>query len=207
MLPKAQDESPYGDVLTALDRHLVPGRWPDVSMSDLAVAGGVSRGYLYKHFGNREGLLLAVLELRARRFNSVVRPLVESIACPEAIVQGVLRGVEVSRVSPFDGPLMGAPVWQAGALKSESLRRAVVVARELWHPVVVRALARDELREEVLADDLIEWLVMVQLVLCSRAGSLEDPLGLDRWVRTLLASAVRGPAGVLESNSLRVAHP
>lgn len=189
------EERSQRDVLAAADAFLAADRWRSASMGELAEAARVSRGYLYKHFTTRDGLLLAVLERRGRAFNLRARHRLEHVDCPEVVVQGILLGLDESLRSPFGGPLLGAHDLGAGALRTAAVEEALVQARDLWLPLLERARRAGQLDEAVVPSDLVEWIVMLQLVLCSHHRLLEDGTGVvERWIRTLLITALGGSA-------------
>lgn len=189
-LPRSEERS-LEDVLAAADAFLGEDRWRSASMNDLAQASRVSRGYLYKHFTNRDGLLLAVLERRAHSYNLRARRTLGTLGGPELVVQGILLGLEATRRSPHGGPLLGANALGGGPLRSAALEGAVRQARELWLPMLTEARERGEVDDLVDLDDLVEWIVMLQLVLCSHHGLLGDGTGvIERWLRTLLVTAL-----------------
>ena len=49
-----------------------------ITMDDVASLAKVSRGSVYKHFGSKDGLILAMLVRRAERFNVRARTFLEA---------------------------------------------------------------------------------------------------------------------------------
>jgi AcrR family transcriptional regulator len=127
---------------------------------------GVSRGFVYKHFKSKDGLILAMLVRRAERFNTRARTFIEAQPdLTESLVQGVELAVRMADRDPYFGLLVGSattdPVNRIEGAAEEALR----LTGELWRPVLLSAQDRGELRADIRLDDLVQWIMYLELIL------------------------------------------
>ena len=162
------------------------------TMETVAAVAGVSRAYLYKHFGNRDGLTLALLERRADAFNDRARGLINAQATlADAVVEGIMFGVKMACRDPYFGRLVGAATADPEHRIPGALAAAEQKTADLWRPLLEDARARGELPREVVIDDVIDWLRIVLLGLLANRqsfGTADDVL--ERQLRTLLVPAI-----------------
>lgn len=167
----------------AFDRH----GWQEATVSQIASEVGVSRGFLYKRFGGRDDLVLAALRRRGREFNRLAGPLLAGADFPESLVQGLLLGLEATQRDCTSGPLLGLTQSPAGSLRDALLSAAVQIAGELWLPALEHARAAGRLSPDVALDDVVEWVVMLQMVLASHKKLAHVGRHThERWVRSML---------------------
>jgi AcrR family transcriptional regulator len=162
------------------------------TMEDVAALAGVSRGFLYKHFNSKDGLVLAMLVRRAERFNERARLFIEAQPnLAESLVQGIELAVRLAHRDPYFGLLVGSattdPVNRIEGAANEALR----LTGELWRPVLVAARERGELRDDLQLDDLIQWIMYLELILLAgRRAFGVDEATQERQLRELLVPAV-----------------
>ena len=163
-----------------------------VSVEDIASLAGVSRGFVYKHFGSRDALTLAVLVRRARSFNdgaaSVLR---RQRTLASAIVTGILLAVDLAHRDPCFGRLVGSAVMDPTNRIDGAPEAALALSDELWRPVLESGRVNGELREHVRIDDAIHWMMYVELsLLASRSTFGVDERTHERQLRSLLVPAL-----------------
>ena len=162
------------------------------TMEDVASLAGVSRGFLYKHFQSKDGLVLAMLVRRAERFNDRARLFIEAQPnLTESLVQGIELAVRLAHRDPYFGLLVGSattdPVNRIDGAAKEALR----LTGELWRPVLVAARERGELRADIQLDDLVQWIMYLELILLAgRRAFGVDEATQQRQLRELLVPAV-----------------
>jgi len=183
-----------------------------VSMRDVAIEAGLSRGSLYRYFGDRETLVAAVLGRAADRFvaraasridgePTIAAELAAAIAfvvsSARRLGQGLGSGhghgnrlgptvahLPADRETPLTAVLVGHPGWVAERWMA------------FWRDRLVEARARGEVRADVDVDHAAEW---VTRLLLSFAFVPEVRADADAGDRAALGrfvdDAVRGLAG------------
>jgi len=134
------------------------------TMEDIASTAGVSRATVYRYVSGRDELILGVLlragdEFYARLGKRVVRA--DTFA--DALVDGVLYTLDQVRADDrlallFAPEAAGETVTIAGAADALFQRSG-----NYLRPLVDEAQARGELRRDINADDLGEWMIRVIL--------------------------------------------
>jgi AcrR family transcriptional regulator len=95
-------------VFDAAHHELAARDWSEVTMADFAVAAGVSRQMLYKHFGSRDEFALALLLREADRFIEAVEGVMDDhLDDPEA---ALLAGVELFLTGAAEDHLVRAAI-------------------------------------------------------------------------------------------------
>ena len=172
-------------MLEVLTSHLAAH--PAASMDELAVAAGVSRATLFRHFASREALVVAACEQAIGRFVAVIdeaRP--EDGSAIEALTR-VARGV--TSLAPTHGLLALQPLPEA--VEADLLER-VRAADERIAALVRRGVSAGELRPEVP----VAWVQTTLTWLCVgaadglRLGTLA-PADIERLVVDTVLAAVR----------------
>lgn len=144
-----------------------------VSMSDVAADAGLSRGSLYRYFGDRDGLVRAVLDRTADRFVA---------AATERMARRRTLSGEFAEVARFvaDTSRRVAP---RGARRDTPL--ALVVVRNsswlaerwmvLWAGRLDEAVDRGEVRADIDRHAAAEWLTRVLLSFAVAPQVAVDP--------------------------------
>lgn len=156
-------------ILTAAERMIARYGVSKTTMDDIGRQAGVSRPTVYRYFGDRDNLLAALIERRARMLFDRARDYIfgfESFA--EQLVEGLLYLVDHGRRDPIVRVLVGpeylgvtTPIVNGSALAAE-------LTAEMWEPILQRAIRRSEIRSDLDALTVGQWLALVQFVLVGR---------------------------------------
>jgi AcrR family transcriptional regulator len=166
--------------------------WSNATMEEVAGVAGVSRGFIYKHFQNRDGLMLAVLVRRAQMYNRRARQFIDAQPSFEsALVEGIMLGVKLAHRDPYFGRLVGAATSDPEHSTPGAMAAARAATAELWRPVLDDADQRGELADDVDIEDILDWITMLVLGLLAHRNTIgvsEDVQ--ERQLRTLFVRAV-----------------
>jgi len=136
------------------------------TMENVASLAGVSRGFVYKHFKSKDGLILAMLVRRAERFNTRARTFIEAQPdLTESLVQGIELAVRMADRDPYFGLLVGSATTDPVNRIEGAVEEALRLTGELWRPVLLSAQDRGELRANIRLDDLVQWIMYLELIL------------------------------------------
>lgn len=184
--------SKYDQVLDTAELAFVSKGLSKVSMDEVAGLAGVSRAFIYKRFGNRDGLTLAVLTRRAELFNDRAGSFLRAQpTLADAIVEGIMLGVNMALKDTYFGTLVGAAVGDVERPIPGAADAALRYTDALWRPILLDARARGELAAGVEPDDLIEWIMLLMLGLLTQKRALGSSDQVQkRQLRTLLVPAV-----------------
>ena len=166
------------------------------TMDDIGKQAGVSRPTVYRYFGDRDNLLGALIERRARMLFDRARNYIfgfESFA--EQLVEGLLYLIDHGRRDPIMRILVGpehlsvtTPIVNGSAMVAE-------LTAEMWEPVLRRAIQRGEIRSDLDVLAVGQWLALVQFILVGRrdVAGTDDP-GTRMLLKTFVLPAFRpGP--------------
>src|ERR1700728_2328727 len=135
-----------------------------VSMTDVAVQAGVSRGSVYFHFGDRATLVDAVLTRVARRFvASSMSPvasrdtLAGQVGEAAVFIRQHLGDELLTLRLPAEGDSLLA------TLLSAQVKRLLTQWIEFWLPFLGDAERRGEIRPDLDHRRLSEWIVRIML--------------------------------------------
>ena len=148
------------------------------TMDDIGKQAGVSRPTVYRYFGDRDNLLGALIERRARMLFDRARDYILGFeSFPEQLVEGLLYLIDHGRRDPIVRTLVGpeyldvtSPIVNGSALAAE-------LTAEMWEPVLRRATERGEIRSDLDIMAVGEWLAVVQFTLVGHhdVTSTDDP--------------------------------
>ena len=172
----------------SFDRHGV-GK---ASIEDIASIAGVSRGFVYKHLRSRDGLILAVLVRRARRFNERARVFIHAQpTLADALVEGIMLAVKLAHRDPYFGKLVGSATTDPANRVEGAPQAAAALSDELWRPILERGRASGELRADIDLDDAVQWIMYLELILLASKSTfgVEDDAH-ERQLRTLFLPAL-----------------
>lgn len=162
------------------------------TVEDVAQAAGVSRATLYRQFGNRDALLLAVAareadrvatdaELFLRRFDDVGSWLVE----------GMLFCIREIPNRPLLSQFLDPQELGAASRMVLTSERMLAIGSEILRPMFEPAHAAGLLREGVELDALIEWILRILMSYLAVPGpESRSEEELRTQLRTLLLPAV-----------------
>lgn len=171
-----------------------------ITMETVATLAKVSRGFVYKHFGSKDGVILAMLVRRAERFNTRARAFLEAQPClEESLVQGIVLGARMAYRDPYFGLLVGSattdPVHQIDGAIDEALR----LATELWRPILEAGRERGELAPGIDLDELVQWIMYLMLLLLAARRTFDaDDAAQERQLRTFFIPAILSAERVVD---------
>ncbi|HXW34093.1 MAG TPA: TetR/AcrR family transcriptional regulator [Acidimicrobiales bacterium] len=157
------------------------------SMSDVAAQAGVSRGSVYLHFGDRAGLVDALLERVAAGFVSASR---------DSVCRRRTLAAQVGEAAVFIHRHMGdRGLTLALPGEEESLIAVLLTAQaerlveqwiEFWQPLLQEGAQRGELRPDLDHRRAGEWIVRMLIsfaVMPSACVDLDDDSQIRAFVR------------------------
>jgi AcrR family transcriptional regulator len=157
-----------------------------VSMTDVAVQAGVSRGSVYFHFGDRATLVDAVLTRVAIRFVTSSAPvvrsrhtLVDQVGEAAVFIRQHLGDELLTLRLPAEGDSLLA------TLLSAQVGRLLTRWIEFWLPFLGDAERRGEIRPDLDHRRLSEWIVRIMLsfaVMPSVTFDMDDPDAVRSFV-------------------------
>jgi AcrR family transcriptional regulator len=170
------------------------------TMENTASLAGVSRGFVYKHFKSKDGLILAMLVRRAERFNARARTFIEAQPdLTESLVQGIELAVRLADRDPYFGLLVGSATTDPVNRIEGAVQEALRLTGELWRPVLIAARERGELRAEIAIDDLVQWIMYLELILLAGRRLLgAADADQERQLREFFVPAVLADGPVID---------
>jgi AcrR family transcriptional regulator len=170
-----------------------------LSITDVAMQAGLSRGAVYLHFADRRALVDAVLTAMASRF---VAHSFETVSRRRTLVAQVAEAAVFIREHHGDDVLtLRLPA------DAESLLAALLTSRRehlvsewihFWLPFLASAEERGELREGVDHRQAAEWIVRLMLsfaIMPSVSFDAESPSQVRAFVRSFIVDGL-GPRAV-----------
>jgi AcrR family transcriptional regulator len=156
------------------------------SMNDVATRAGVSRMSVYRHFADRDALVLAVLERLADQTVDVATPRVlrrRTLAAQVAEAAAHVRSLDAE----LDLGLGARPgEGEQAALSLAHARPVLNRWIDFWIPRIEEARARGEVRADLDARQAAEWIMRMMLSLVtipSLTVDLDDPEAVRRFVQ------------------------
>ncbi len=146
------------------------------TMDDIGKQAGVSRPTVYRYFGDRDNLLGALIERRARMLFDQARNYIFGFeSFDQQLVEGLLYLIDHGRRDPIVRILVGpeyldvtTPIVNGSALVAE-------LTAEMWEPVLRRAIQHGQIRSDLDVLAVGQWLALVQFILVGR----RDVTGAD----------------------------
>jgi len=156
------------------------------SMNDVALRAGVSRMSVYRHFADRDALVLAVLERMADQTVEVATPRVlrrRTLAAQVAEAAAHVRSLEAEvDLGLGERPGEGEQAALSLAHAQPVLNRWI----DFWIPRIEEARARGEVRADLEVRQAAEWIMRMMLSLVtvpSLTVDLDDPEAVRRFVQ------------------------
>lgn len=146
-------------------------------MDEIAVAADVSRPTLYRHFGDREGLITAIVESRSQGLVRHFHAYIDGFASyDDKLTHGLLYLIDHGRKDQFVSLLMQPEnfSYATGLLMKEGAH-AMEFAGWCWRPVLERGVAEGALRADLDVDVAIHWLGSFWFTLMSWVGVEGEP--------------------------------
>jgi AcrR family transcriptional regulator len=168
-----------------------------LSLTDVAMQAGVSRGAVYLHFADRRALIDAVLTRAASTF---VARCAESVSRRRTLVDQVAEAAVFIREHQGDRVLtLRLPADEESLLATlltTRLERVVEEWVEFWIPYLRAAQGRGELRDGVDHRQASEWIVRMMLsfaVMPAVSFDAESPAQVRAFVRSFIVDGLGGP--------------
>ncbi len=162
-----------------------------VSMSEVAVAAGVSRASVYNHFADRDAVVAAVLHRAAERFVASSEPTVRRRRTLAGQVAEAALFIRAHRGDPDHTVTPGGEELLATLL---TVQTDGLIARwiDFWLPFLADAERRGEIRTDIDHRQAAEWIVRIMLslaVMPSASVDLDNPAAVRAFVTEFI---VRG---------------
>lgn len=160
------------------------------TMEDIAKMAGVSRPTVYRHFPDRDSLILAVIMRRAQALIGKAQAFLrKQDSFEDQLVEGLLFLVKTGRTDPFVRILV-SPAHLDLAQQLVGATDAVVdLTYAMWEPVLSEAAARGELNPDLDFRAIARWLTHVELILVGRFDLATDDDEIREMLRTFIAPA------------------
>lgn len=139
------------------------------TMDDIAREAGVSRPTVYRHYSNRDDLVLGVLLSRARDLLDRTRRFVDTRGrIDDKLIDGILFLADAGGRDPMVQQLVSLEFMEGMQSHPEASRLPVVLSTEFWGPIVQAAQDAGEVRADLDVSAFCTWLTFVELVVLSR---------------------------------------
>jgi len=164
------------------------------TMDDIAKMAGVSRPTVYRHFSDRDSLILAVVMRRSRMLaGRAVKIIARYESLADQLVEGLLFLVEKGRKDPFVR-LLVAPEHMDLANRILGGTIPAELNYEIWEPILTAARERGELRPDLDFAAVSRWLTYLIVLLLGRFD-VDDDIGAQReMLHTFVVPAFLPPA-------------
>ncbi|APE13858.1 TetR family transcriptional regulator [Mycobacterium sp. WY10] len=147
------------------------------TVSEVAEAAGVSRGWLYRHYPDKASLLGAAIVRLNNAFWAESHQVLDGL---DAFEDRLAVGVRLGR-SAYDSP--GALVMQLrrdepeefAACAGAGVQGLVPDLGRFWRPYLEAARDRGEIHADTDLDEAAEWVARVQITLGTVPGETIDP--------------------------------
>jgi AcrR family transcriptional regulator len=194
VMPEPAESTVTDRVLDAAERCLRRSGIRRSTMIEVAEEAGISRAWLYRHFPDKDSLVLAVLVRSDTEFWSRARAEVSrAIGLPAQVAEAV-------RLSRSQQPgallleLTSSEPDAVGAVVGTGIGDMLPGLATFWHSYVEEAKARREVRGDLDVPRAAEWIMRIVISLVSIPSGLvdtEDPVELRRFLDDFLVAGLR----------------
>jgi AcrR family transcriptional regulator len=160
------------------------------TMDDIAKEAGVSRPTVYRHFSDRDTLILAVVLRRSRQLiERAQKYMRRHETFEDQLVEGLLFMVDKGRKDPFVRVLVSPEHMDLASQIIGGSTAAVDIAYDMWEPILAEARERGELRADLDFRAIATWITYLTLLLIGR-GDIDPDIGAQReMLRTFVLPA------------------
>jgi AcrR family transcriptional regulator len=160
------------------------------TMDDIAKMAGVSRPTVYRHFDDRDTLILAVVMRRAYNLIGRAQKYIRRFkAFEDQLVEGLLFLVNTGRKDPYVSLLVSPTHMDLANQVLGASAAPVQLTYDMWKPIMEEAVERGELREDLDFRAIATWLTYLQLVLVGRLDLEPDIEAQRQMLRTFVVPA------------------
>ena len=160
------------------------------TMDDIAKEAGVSRPTVYRHFSDRDTLILAVVLRRSRQLIERAQKAIRRFPTfEEQLVEGLLFMVDKGRKDPFVRVLVSPEHMDLASQIIGGSTAAVDIAYDMWEPILVEARERGELRADLDFRAVATWITYLNLLLIGRGDIEPDIIAQREMLRTFVLPA------------------
>lgn len=167
-LSKDADEA-REQILAAAEAVILRYGIPKTTMDDIGREAGVSRPTVYRYFGDRDALVAALIERRSRMLFDRARAFILSHGTfAEQLVEGLIYLVDHGRKDPIVRILVSPQHMDMTTPIVGGSNLATDLTAEMWAPILLQAMARGEIRDNLDISAVAEWLALVQFIMVGR---------------------------------------
>jgi len=160
------------------------------TMEDIAKMAGVSRPTVYRHFSDRDSLILAVVMRRARSLIGKAQAFIRRHdRFEDQLVEGLLFLVKTGRRDPFVRILVSPEHLDMAQQILGATEAVIDLTEDMWEPILAEAADRGELNPDLDVRDIAVWLTHVELIMVGRFDLTDNDDDIRRMLRTFLAPA------------------
>jgi len=160
------------------------------TMEDIAKMAGVSRPTVYRHFSDRDSLILAVVMRRARSLIGKAQAFIRRHErFEDQLVEGLLFLVKTGRKDPFVRILVSPEHLELAHQILGATDAVIDLNLEMWQPILAEAAARGELNPDLDFREIARWLTHVELIMVGRFDLAIGDDVIRTMLRTFLAPA------------------
>ena len=160
------------------------------TMDDIAKMAGVSRPTVYRHFEDRDNLILAVVMRRSRQLiDRAVKFISKQGSFEDQLVEGLLFLVEKGRKDPFVRLLVTPEHHDVATRVLGSSSLPVELTFEMWEPILIAARDGGQLRDDLDFEAISRWLTYLIILLLGRLDIEEDVASQREMLRTFVVPA------------------
>ena len=160
------------------------------TMEDIAKMAGVSRPTVYRHFSDRDSLILAVVMRRSRSLIGKAQAFIRrQERFEDQLVEGLLFLVKTGRKDPFVRILVSPEHLELAHQILGATDAVIDLNLEMWQPILAEAAARGELNPDLDFREIARWLTHVELIMVGRFDLATDDDLIRGMLRTFLAPA------------------
>jgi AcrR family transcriptional regulator len=159
-------------------------------MEDIAKMAGVSRPTVYRHFSDRDSLILAVIMRRSRSLIGKAQAFIRRHdRFEDQLVEGLLFLVKAGRKDPFVRILVSPEHLELAHQILGATDAVIDLNLEMWQPILAEAAARGDLNPDLDFREIARWLTHVELIMVGRFDLATDDDVIRSMLRTFLAPA------------------